>query len=99
MALISEEEFRKLCADIYAEREQIYAFNPQASRRDALLWMLLGCLLSLLSVPADQLPDAARASADPYGDAIREILRGRMSPPFAAEKYLAELARQAAVES
>ena len=99
MAVISEEEFRKLCADIYADRRQIYEFNPHASRRDALLWMLLGCLLSLLSVPADELPDAARASSDPYGDAIRAILRGRMRMPFAAEKYLAELARQAEAES
>ena len=100
MSLISEQEFRRLCADVYADRRQIYEFNPRVGRREALLWMLLGCLLSLLSVPDEEQPEAARVSAeDPYGDAIREILRGRMSSPFDAEKYLAELSRKAEAES
>lgn len=99
MPTISEAEFRQLCADIYADRLQIYEFNPHASRRDALLWLLLGCLLSLLSVPDEEMPDATQGSSDPYGDAIREILRGRMQPPFAADEHMAALAQQAEAES
>lgn len=92
---ISEAEFIKLCDDIYADRQQLYEFNPSASKRDALLWMLLGCLLSLLSVsPAEQSSADDKQSADPYGDAISEILRTRMKPYFNPQTYLAELSKK-----
>ena len=89
---ISEQEFKKLCDDAYADRFQIYAFNPNVSRREALLWMILGCLLSLLSVPILEQPSAyGSTSDDPYGDAIREVLKDRMRPNFDPQTYLGEL--------
>ncbi|HEY0004499.1 MAG TPA: hypothetical protein VGB17_06780 [Pyrinomonadaceae bacterium] len=96
MATISEQEFKKLCDDIYLDRHQVYGFVPGFGRGEALLWMLLGCLLSLLSVPPSEQPsEGEAASPDPYGDAIRELLRQRMSPPFDPHLYLSELARKA----
>lgn len=92
---ISETEFIKLCDDVYADRRQIYEFNPNASRREALLWMLTGCLITLLSIPASEQPNAdGHSNADPYLDAVREILHNRMQPPFDPQRHLAELSRK-----
>jgi hypothetical protein len=92
---ISEAEFVKLCEDIYSDRHQIYQFNPSASQREALLWMLTGCLLSLLSVPLlEQSSLYDPSSADPYMDAISEILRQRMQPPFDPQAHLAEWSKK-----
>lgn len=92
---ISEAEFVKLCDDLYADRHQIYEYNPGASRREALLWMLLGCLINLLSVPPSEQPPAyGDSSSDPYVDAVCEILQQRMRPPFDARAYLALLSKK-----
>jgi hypothetical protein len=92
MSTISEEEFGKLCEDIYADRFLTYSFNPNVSRREALLWMLLGCLVSLLSVPVLEQPSIYDgASEDPYADAVREVLKDRMEPRFDPQPYLLEL--------
>lgn len=93
MSTISEQEFKRLCDDIYEDRFLIYTYHPNAgSRREALLWMTLGCLVSLLSVPLLEQPSAyGGASADPYGDAIMEVLNGRMEPGFDPQVHLREL--------
>ena len=97
---ISEAEFVKLCEDVYADRYQIYEFNPSSGRRDALLWMLLGCLMSLLSIPdAQQHSSNEDSSSDPYADAICEILQNRMRPPFNPRAYLAELSKKIETDS
>ena len=89
---ISEAEFIKLCRDVYADRHQIYEFNPSVGKREALLWMLTGCLISLLSVPLlEQSFACGDTTEDPYGDAVREILHGRMRPPFDPQIQLTEL--------
>jgi hypothetical protein len=94
MSNISAEEFEKLCQDIYADRWQIYSFNPNVSRREALLWMLLGCLVSLLSVPILDQPSVYGGSRpDPYADAICELLQQRMEPAFDPRIYLDELSK------
>jgi hypothetical protein len=95
MSTISEQEFKKLCDDVYADRARIYRFNPNVSRREALLWMLLGCLLSLLSVPVLEQPGVyGDSGADPYGDAVCALLRERMMPAFDPRIYLNELSRK-----
>jgi hypothetical protein len=92
METMTEQEFEKLCEDVYAEREEIYPLIPNLSRRDALLWMLLGSLVSLLSVPVEEQPDVDdSATSDPYGDAIIELLRHRTRPAFDPQIYLAKL--------
>lgn len=94
-ATISEAEFVKLCADVYADRHQIYHFNPNAPRREALLWMITGCLVSLLSVPILEQPSVYNnASADPYLDAIRQLLHERTAPPFDPQPHLPALERK-----
>ena len=100
MTTISEMEFKRLCDDIYADRRQVYAFNPNVSRREALAWMLLGCLVSLLSIPILEQPSVYRgASSDPYGDAIREVLKDHTEPAFDPEIYLLELSERIESES
>lgn len=96
MSTISEAEFKRLCEDIYADRFLIYTYHPNAgSRREALLWMMLGCLVSLLSVPLLEQPSVyGGASADPYGEAVMEVLNGRMEPRFDPQAYLDELSRR-----
>jgi hypothetical protein len=96
---MTAEEFEKLCRDIYADRRQIYSFNPNASHREALLWMLLGCLVSLLSVPIlDQPGVYGGSSTDPYADAICELLQPRMNPAFEPRVYLDELTEKLKAE-
>ncbi len=92
MSTISEEEFERLCRDIYADRQQIYSFRPYAPCREALLWMLLGCLVSLLSVPDSEHPTPHdSAHQDPYAEAICELLKSRAHPPFDPRPHLAKL--------
>ncbi len=95
MAKISEEEFRKLCERFYAERESIYAAAPSMSRRDALLWMILGSLIFLLDVPADYEPAISTEKNDNFfAAAIKDVLEGRMGLEFDPEEYLSELSRK-----
>jgi hypothetical protein len=95
MSTISAGEFEKLCQDIYDDRWQIYSFNPNASRREALLWMLLGCLVSLLSVPVLDQPSVYGGSRpDPYADAICELLLHRADPVFDPRIYLDQLSNR-----
>jgi hypothetical protein len=92
METISEQEFKKLCEDIFADRREIYAFNPNMSHREALLWMLAGCLVSLLSVPVDEQPGAFGAdTSDPYGDAVVLLLAKRAATAFDPKIYLNRL--------
>jgi hypothetical protein len=95
MSTISEAEFIKLCDDIYSDRHQIYQFNPGAGKREAVLWMLTGCLMSWLSIPLSEQPGSYdNARPDPYNAAIREILQHRMQPPFDLQAHLTELSQK-----
>ena len=96
--VISETEFAKLCDDLYRDRYRIYQYNPRVSSRDALLWMLTGCLMSLLSVRVTEQSVSGGSSSDLYGDAVCEILRGRTQPPFDPRPHLARLSEKLASE-
>jgi hypothetical protein len=92
---ISEAQFKKLCDDVYRDRHQIYGFNPSMSKRDALFWLILGSVYSLLSIPVLYQPGGIDPNSDdPYGDAICELLQGRMKEPFDARAYLEGLAKR-----
>jgi|GEM_PF-2543914 len=99
MDTISEPEFERLCAEIYSDRAEIYQLLPSVSGRDALLWMLLGSLVVLLSVPEEEQPfvDSA-ASPDPYGEAIVMLLQERAAPVFDPHTHLAELSAKLEAE-
>ena len=92
VSTISEDEFKRMCDRIYKERQELYSFNPGAGKRGALLWMLLGCLISLLSVEDRELESLFESSSrDPYGDAVRTLLKERAEPPFDPQPYLDQL--------
>ena len=95
MIRISEAEFRKICAGIYEDREIIYKHNPLGSREETLLWMLLSCLISYLSLSEIETPCfTGKPDAETYRKAILFILKDRKSENFKAEKYLNELVKQ-----
>lgn len=92
--MISEQEFKRLCDDVYLDRRQIHAFNPSASEEAAVLWMLAGCLISLLDVPLWEQPSGrGGTSAEAYREAIHELLQTRMEPIFDSRIYLAGLSK------
>lgn len=95
METITELEFKKLCNDVYRDRHEVYAFNPNVSHREALLWMLLGTLVSLLSIPILEQPSVyGTTDSDPYGTAVIELVRQHSSPVFDPETYLRELSEK-----
>ncbi len=92
---ISADEFKRVCDEIYRDRFEIYDFNPAATKREAVLWMLLGCLISLLSVNDEELQALyGSSSRDPYGDAVRRLLEGRTAPPFDPRPVVEELSER-----
>ena len=94
MARISEEEFSRICAGIYEDREIICQHNPMGTREETLLWMLLSCLISYLSLSEIETPCfTGKPNADTYREAILFILKDRKIQNFKAEKYLSELTK------
>ena len=86
---ISEREFARICAGIEDDRESIYRHNPIRSEEETLLWMLLSCLLSYLSVSEMETPCfTGMPTAETYRQAILFVLRDRKTEDFDAEKYL-----------
>jgi hypothetical protein len=92
---ISEEEFGRLCDEVYRDRLEIYDFNPNVTKREAVLWMLLGCLISLLSVTDAELQSLLDSSGqDPYGESICTLLSARAAPPFDPQPFVEELSKR-----
>lgn len=95
MADINEEEFQRICAGIYEDREIICKHNPIGSREETLLWMLLSCLISYLSLSEVEMPCFnGKPDAKTYREAILYVLRGRKNEVFNAENYLNELVKE-----
>ena len=89
MSKISEPEFARICEGIREDRESILRHNPIGSEEEILLWMLLSCLLSYLSVPEIETPCFnGKPTAETYRQAILFVLKDRKTESFAAEKYL-----------
>ncbi|MGH9900954.1 MAG: hypothetical protein ACRD68_03840 [Pyrinomonadaceae bacterium] len=55
-------------------------------------------MITLLDVPASELPADRGSSPDPYADAAREILRRRAAPPFDPQVHIEELSRKLEAE-
>jgi hypothetical protein len=95
MATISEQEFKKLCDDLYLDRANLTILNPGMGEREAALWLLYGSLVSLLDIPSDHQPELpAEGHEDPYFHAIDDLLRERVLPPFDYGAYLRELSER-----
>jgi len=92
MTRISEQEFECLCAGIYSDRKSILKHNPIGTRDEILLWMLLSCLISYLSLEEIETPCFTGVpDAHTYSNAILFVLRDRKSHEFDAEVYLGKL--------
>lgn len=89
MASISKAEFEKIVNGIVADRETIIKHNPIGTPEETLLWMLLSCLVTFLSLSEMETPCfTGMPDANTYREAILFILRDRKTEDFSAEKYL-----------
>lgn len=92
MTKISEAEFARICRDIYEDRATICRHNPIGTRAETLLWMLLSCLISYLSLSEIETPCfTGMPTAETYRSAILFVLTGRKAKDFNAENYIDEL--------
>lgn len=92
MKKITEKEFAEICKGIYRDRENIYKHNPIGSQGEILLWMLLGCLTSYLSLTEIETPCfSGKPDAETYRKAVLFVLQNRKAANFEAEAYLTEL--------
>ena len=92
MTKISKQEFARICEGIYEDRETICRHNPIGTREETLLWMLLSCLVSYLSLSEIETPCfTGMPTAQTYKDAILFVLKDRKAADFNAESYLDKL--------
>ena len=95
MGSITEEEFERIVDGIVADRASIIKHNPIGSGPETLLWMLLSCLVSYVSLEGAETPCfTGRPDEETYKTAIRFVLDGRRSPDFDPEPYLDKLSQQ-----
>ncbi|MEZ5427473.1 MAG: hypothetical protein R2747_14470 [Pyrinomonadaceae bacterium] len=86
---ISERELARICRGIEEDREIICRHNPIGTEEEILLWMLLSCLVSYLSLSETETPCfTGKPDAQTYREAILFILKNRKTDDFDAEKYL-----------
>ena len=92
MTKISEQEFARICRGIKADREIIWKHNPIGTPEEILLWMLLSCLISYLSLTEIETPCFnGKPDAETYRNAILFVLKDRKYANFDETKYLADL--------
>lgn len=92
MNKISEKEFARLCDGIYSDRVSIYKHNPLGAPDTVLLWMLMCCLISYLSLSDIETPCFTGApDAETYRRAISFVVENRKSEDFDARIYLEKL--------
>ena len=92
MTKISELEFTRICLGIKEDRETIWKHNPIGTHEEILLWMLLSCLISYLSLAEIETPCFnGKPTAETYRNAILFVIKDRKMTNFAVEKHLDEL--------
>lgn len=92
MTKLTEAEFARIALGIYEDRESIIRHNPLGTREEILLWMLLSCLVSYLSLTEIETPCfTGRPDAATYRQAVLFVLKDRKTEDFDAEKYLENL--------
>lgn len=95
MNKITEQEFARICNGIYEDREAIFRHNPIGTREETLLWMLLSCLISYLSLTEMETPCfTGIPDAETYRKAIIFILHDRKKDDFAVEIHLDKMLEQ-----
>ena len=89
MACISETRFAEICDGIRADRDLIIKHNPIGTDDEILLWMLLSCLISYLSLSDQETPCFTGVpDASTYREAILFVLTDRRESGFAPEPYI-----------
>jgi hypothetical protein len=89
---ISEAELSRLIDGILEDRDSIIKHNPIGTDEEILLWMLLAILSSYLNLSDQETPCfTGKPDASTYRDAIRFVLRDRMSEAFDIDTNLARL--------
>ncbi len=89
MTKISEAEFARICHGIYKDRESIIKHNPLGTREEIMLWMLLSCLITYLSLSDIETPCfTGRPDAKTYREAIHFVLQDRRLADFSIDQYL-----------
>ncbi len=92
MATISEAEFERIVLGLHDDRDTIIKHNPIGTPDETMLWMLVSCLISYLSLSDLETPCfTGRPDAETYREAIRFILRNHSTVHFDAEPYLDKL--------
>lgn len=81
-----------MCKGIFEDREMICLHNPIGTHDEILLWMLLSCLVSYLSLSEIETPCfTGKPNAETYRTAVLFVLKDKMTENFDAEKYLEKL--------
>lgn len=94
MTKITEAEFKRIVEGIYKDREIIEKHNPIGTPEEIMLWMLISCLISYLSLTDLEIPCfPGKPDANTYRDAVIFILKDRKLNSFDERSYLAELVK------
>jgi hypothetical protein len=89
---INEIEFARIVNDISDDRDIIIRHNPIGTPAETLLWMLMSCLVSYLSLEDGETPCfTGRPDAETYREAIRFIVRNHSDPQFDPDPSLDKL--------
>lgn len=92
MASITEAEFSRIVDGVIRDRDSILKHNPIGTPAETLLWMLMSCLVTYLSLGEKETPCfTGRPDEDTYRQAIGFILRKRKSGEFDEASYLDKL--------
>jgi len=95
MTKISEQEFARICEGIYEDHASVFQHNPIGTREETLLWMLLGCLISYLSLSEIETPCFnGMPTAETYRTAILFVLKDRKIEDFDPGIYLDKLIKE-----
>jgi hypothetical protein len=95
MACISETKFAEICDGIRSDRAVIIKHNPIGTDEEVLLWMLLSCLVTYLSLTDQETPCfTGRPDAGTYRDAILFVLRDRAENDFAPDSHIDRMLAQ-----
>jgi len=94
MTRLSENQFVTIIEGIEEDREIIIRHNPIGTPDETLLWMLMSCLVSYLSLNDNETPCfTGRPDAETYKEAIRFIVRNHSGPEFDPEPALDRLSK------
>ena len=92
MTHISEHEFARIVDGIREDRDSIIKHNPIGTDEEILLWMLLAVLSSYLNLTEQETPCfTGRPNAETYREALRFVIRNRMTEAFDLETFFAQL--------